>query len=203
LLRFGEAYQVDPSGVRDFAGNDSPYNLTFTTRPAPAFLVEDGFESAKEEDLGGARLLAGAGTPVISGVKSFYVPPMEHQPSSGGRTIFALRLNVANGDTFIRFSYRTVDVPAAEKYGIATAFGVGTVGQSVGWSGPFETNQPKTPYELPDHTRVLVGPLYQAKILLPTGVSGEVFVAGNGGAVTCLQPRPPLQGIIIDDVRTE
>jgi hypothetical protein len=203
LRRFGEQYRLSPAGAHDFAGNAVNAEPAFTTNVLPDVLVQDGFESAQQQDVGGgAKLLEGASPPVIAGTKSLYIPPQEGQFSTT-TPLFVWRLAVKPGATFIRFSYRTVDVPSGAKYGIAIGFGVGSVGKTVFWSAPVETNAPKVGLPLPDRPDLLVGPLYEAKLGVPTDATDEVFVAGYGGTATCILPSPPQQGIIIDDVRVE
>jgi hypothetical protein len=205
LLRFSESYRVTVDGVVDLAGNAAlPQEAPgFTTNAAPALLVEGGFESAREEDLAGAKLItAGGALPVISGSKSFYVPPEEGQPSDM-TSLFTLRLPVRPTDTKIRFSYRTVDVPRGAGNGLAMVFGVASVGRTVPFVGSGPPIQPKSTVDLPEGGQVMVGPVQQEVLGLPSDVTDEVFVAAYGGTATCVLPSPPQQGIIIDDVRLE
>ena len=108
LLRYGEQYQVDISGIRDFAGNDAvgaPEGLSFTTRPPPPLVAPDGFESVTDATLGGAQLLSAAGDPIISGTRSLYVPP----PALGSTVQLTLRLAITPGASTLRFAYRSVN----------------------------------------------------------------------------------------------
>ncbi|HMF43564.1 MAG TPA: hypothetical protein VKQ32_22980 [Polyangia bacterium] len=204
LLRYGETYNLDISGVRDFNGNaavgSTPDSLTYTTRPLPPLVAQDGFESVTDATLGGAEVLTGAGDPIISGARSLYVAPISAVGVPALTIQFALRLAVAPGDTVVRLTYRGVNpnalttpefVVASVNGPIASASAVGPNG-----NGTFATI---------DGTQVLLGPIGTASIPLPQNVSGEIVIACWMDATTlCNTPQPTeISGIIIDDLRLE
>jgi hypothetical protein len=201
LLRFGEPYHVLVDGIVDFAGNKATAPSQFTTRAAPPLVAEDGFESVTSPTLGGAALIAGTGSPVIAGNKSLYVPPA-FSNGLGTAAQFTLGLAVKPGDTVIRFSYRAV---AASTFstGSAPVLGVASTGKPITWQRLTASNDPKTPFKMPDQTTVLLGPVNLAELPLPAGATDEVFLDRLGQSSGCGLPPPPLDGIIIDDLRVE
>src|SRR4029078_4137633 len=114
LLRYGEAYRVDITGMSDFAGNAATGNLEFTTRAPLPLVADDGFESLTDTMLGGAQVLSGAGAPIINGTRSLYVPPGDAIAPGGPTTQMALRLAVAPGSKMVRFAYRAGNPGASQ-----------------------------------------------------------------------------------------
>jgi hypothetical protein len=204
LLRYGETYRLDISGVVDFAGNaavgSATDSLTFTTRPAPPLVAADGFESVTSATLGGAEVLSGAGDPIISGGRSLYVPPASPVGAAVVMTQFALRLAVAPGDTVVRLAYRVVNPNGFTTQFFAVASSgtkISTGDGSGGGGGAFVTI---------DGTEVALGPIATASIPLPDNAAAEVIVAGMTDAnYSCSSgPQPTeLSGVIIDDLRSE
>jgi hypothetical protein len=201
LLRFGEPYHVVVDGIADFAGNKATSVLQFTTRAPPPLVAEDGLESVTSSTLSGALVIAGNTSPVIAGNKSLYLPPSS-STIQGTSAQLTLGLAVKPGDTVIRFSYRTV---AASTFstGAAPFFGVASVGKPITWQRLTASNDPKTSFKMPDQTTVLLGPVNLAELPLPAGTSDEVFLDRLGQSYGCGLPPPPLDGIIIDDLRVE
>jgi hypothetical protein len=206
VLRYGTTYTVALDGYRDFAGNLGTTGTEFTlkTLPAPDLAAEDGFESATGTTLGGARLISGAGMPVLTGTQSLYAPPPT-TPAQSVPTPLALRLPVAPGDRFIRFSYRQVAAFSGSFFQ-PQVLQVGSVGGTpANASLPVET-APATSFQMPDGTTIYLGTKLTAEIPLPAGTlgtTGEVVVqrALPGTPACGLVPPPP--GLIVDDVRVE
>lgn len=201
LLKYGETYRVAEAGLTDFAGNIAKAGPSFTTRPAPPLIVEDGFESVAAQTLGGAIVADGTNAPVLAGKRSLYVPP-----SGGGEgpvSQLALRLAVNPGDTVIRFSYRVVGLNSSP-FGAVLSFLVAGAGTPVaGRVLPADT-QPRTEFRLSPQTVVYVSAaLEKAELPLPAGTHGEVFLDRVGGSSWCGLPPPPTLGIVIDDLRVE
>ena len=204
LLRYGETYTLDLSGVRDFAGNaavgTTADSLTFSTRPLPPLVAPDGFESVTGATLGGAEVLAGAGDPIISGARSLYAAPASAIGAPAWTTQFALRLAVAPGASVVRLSYRDVNSNGLTipEFMVASVGGPLAVVSADGPSGS------ATSVTI-DGTTVTLGPIGTATIRLPQNVSGEIVIAcRTDGAYLCNTPRPTeISGIIIDDLRVE
>lgn len=198
LLRYSDEYRVTLDGVTDLDGNPPPATtaLTFTTRAPPPLVAEDGFESVTDTTLGGAQVLSGAGAPTIQGARSLYIPPAA---SVAGRvTQIALRLPILSGDTFLRFTYRSVN--PGDAFGVY--FVVASVGGSIGTATlPPDGAGATTPATI-DGTQVLLGPLMTATIGLPGDAHGEVVLARLAAQPSsCGGPAPrPVPGLIIDDL---
>ena len=204
ILQFGQTYDVQTSGLTDFAGNQSAGDLQLTTVAAPPLLAEDGFESATGTMLGGALLLGNGNAAVIDGTQSLYVPADNAPVGGPGATAAAppltLRLALAAGDTVLRFSYRAVGD------GVWPAFQIGSVGAAATFVALTRAAAATTMVSLPLNTTSAVGPVQQAEIPLPPTAHGEIFLEryvtgslGCGGGL----PFPGYAGIIIDDVRAE
>lgn len=208
LLRYGEAYRLDISGVRDFAGNaavgTTTDSLTFTTRPPPPLVAQDGFESVTDATLAGAQVLSGASDPIISGTRSLYVPPAFAMGASSLTVQIALRLAVSPGDTVVRFTYRYVNSNGSPtpEFVIARVGGrlLSSVaddpsGNGSGTTATISGNQ------------VTLGPIAAATIKLPADATDEIVFAGmtSLGTPSCFGSTPigSLAGIIIDDLRVE
>lgn len=203
VLRFGEQYRVDMTGVRDFAGNPAVARdingLVFTTAPVPPLVAADGFESVTTATLGGAQVLSGTGTPIISGSRSLYIPPVASGVGSGPATQLALRLAVTPGSTTVRFSYRYVN----QDSGTSTYFTVGSVGGSYrNFAPPLNLNVMTS--ATIGTTLVMLGPLDTAVNPLPADAAGDIVLerVAQIESSSC-GPRRPIPGIIIDDLRTE
>jgi len=193
-------YRLNVDGVTDFAGNAAgPPTLDFTTRAAPPLVAEDGFESVTGPTLDGAQILLGPAAPVIAGTRSLYMPSAPSPTAQA--TQFALRLAVAPGDTVVRFSYRVVEPPSRPD---STPFAVGSPGASRLVMMLPRTTAPNELVTIADRGSVWVGPLATAEIPLPPDAASEVVIAriqrgyGCPGALL-----PPVEGIIIDDLRVE
>jgi len=202
VLRFGEQYSIDMSGVIDFAGNaavaPSTGGLTFATAPLPPLVAADGFETTTATSLGGAELLSGPDDPIISGTRSLYLPSGESFTSQATKTTLAFRLAVSPGASLLRFSYRIVN-PANTDY---SYFAFGSVGRSIGsaslsyQSGSTMATIAGTPVEL--------GPLSNFAVSLPADVTDEIVVERISPRDYCVGfGSHPTQGIIIDDLRAE
>jgi hypothetical protein len=204
ILQFGQTYDVQTTGLADFAGNQSVGNLQLTTVAAPPLLAEDGFESATGTMYGGGLLLGNGNAAVIAGAQSLYVPadnaPVGGPGSRAAAPGLTLRLALAPGDTVLRFSYRAVGE------GIWPPFLIGSVGAAPTLVMLTRAAAATTLVALPLDTTSAVGPVQQAEIPLPASAHGEIFVeryvsatVGCGGGL----PFPGYAGIIIDDVRAE
>lgn len=200
MLRFGEQYRITIDGITDFAGNVAGWlgDPTFTTRPAPPFVLPDGFESITDDTLGGALVLSGAGAPAINGARSLYVPPVASLPASGFVTQVALRLPVSASSTTLRFNYRFVN--PGDTSGVY--FVIASVGGSiedVSLDSPAGATTPATIGQ----AEVALGPTASAAIALPPDAHDEVVFARIASqSSSCGGPAPaPVPGIIIDDLR--
>ena len=85
---YGRTYTVAVDGIADFAGHPATATgaTSFTTRPAPPLVPEDGFESATGTTLGGVHILSGA--VAIAGTRSLYIPPTSGGPFFGTASPF-------------------------------------------------------------------------------------------------------------------
>jgi hypothetical protein len=200
---YGRTYTVAVDGIADFAGHPATATgaTSFTTRPAPPLVPEDGFESATGTTLGGAQILSGA--VAIAGTRSLYIPATPAGPFSGPRprsTRLAVRLAVAPGDTVVRFAYRLVSATnglGGLTFTLASEGGK-TSRKSLGGDGTAPTMA-----TLPDGSQVQVGPIATAEIPLPADVGGEVVFAEQVPGFGAGLPPPPVPGVIIDDLRVE
>jgi len=204
MWRYSDQYSLLIDGVADFAGNPAIASFIFTTAAPPPLVAEDGFESATGATLAGAQLLSGAGAPVISGMRSLYIPPIgSSAPGSTGTRQLMLRLALDPGDTVIRFAYRTV-VPAGSTTGTfaSASYTLGSeAGQVVG-SSPTLTSQPTTVMTIGASGNFEVGPVTTAALALPADAAGEVTLMRTAPGSTGL-PGRPVMGLIIDDLRAE
>jgi hypothetical protein len=204
LLRYGEQYHLSVDGITDFAGNAaSPVSVQFTTAAAPPLVAEDGFESTTGAMLGGAQILAGTGEPVLTGARSLYIPASGGGAPSGPRpqrTQLVLRLAVTPGDTVVRFAYRTVN-PSTVSTGtiiFVAVPGGGGAAQNV-TSAPTPTTAATVAGQA-----VSLGPPAMAEIPLPADASSEIVIARIAYGTGCSGlPPPPIEGMIIDDLRVE
>jgi hypothetical protein len=203
VLRWGTTYTVALDGFRDFAGNLGTTGAEFEIRTLalPDAAAEDGFESATGPTLGGARLISGAGMPLLAGSKSLYVGTMA-TTALGEPGSLALRLPVAAGDRFIRFSYQQVAGSSGMSLPPTTLlFGLAG-GQPGSTTIPSET-APLTPFALPNGATIYLGAKSTAEIALAAGATGEVVIERAPQPPGCgLPPRPP-PGLLIDDLRVE
>jgi len=202
MLRFGEAYRVTFDGITDLAGNiPAPADLSFTTRPPPPLIAADGFESVTDETLGGARVLSGAGAPIIDGTRSLYVPPVSSLGTAAQVTRIALRVPVAPGASVLRLSYQVVN-PGDPN---VPTFLFGGVGGAIGSIGPtMQTGSPTTRATI-DGTDVTLGQTVTTFAALSADTGTEVvlaLIASQASSCGGLPP-PPVSGLILDDVRTE
>jgi hypothetical protein len=206
LLPFGQTFDVQTAGTKDFAGNQAAGDLQFTTVAAPPVIPEDGFESAAGTMVGGALVLGDGNGAVIAGAKSLYLPA-ETPPIGGfggqppGFSLL-LRLAVAPGDTVVRFSYRVVGD------GLWPGFAMGSVGAAPAFFQLIKPAGPTTTYTLPLGAMSAVGPVLQAEIPLPPTAHDEIFIerytgSGIGACGGGAPPAPDTAGIIIDDLRVE
>ena len=202
MLRFAEAYRVTVDGITDLAGNfPAPADLSFTTRPAPPLVAPDGFESVTDPMLAGARVLSGAGAPVITGTRSLYVAPVASLGGGAQVTQMALRLPVAPGATVLRLSYQVVN-PGDPT---VPTFLFGSVGGTIGSIGPtMQTGSPTTRATI-DGTEVTVGQRVTTFAALSADTGTEVVLAliATQASSCGAPPPPPVPGLILDDVRTE
>jgi hypothetical protein len=203
LLPFDQAYTVDVANVADFAGNRATTDdrlLIFGTGSAPMLVAADGFESQTDMTLfGTASFVSAPNFPVISGVRSLYVPPEGVQPAFAGTT-FALRLPIAPGATVLRFSYRILlrdTTPGSD-----ATYLVGSVGSPLVTTMLPTTNGTTEPVTI-GGAQFTLGPLATATINLPDPNAAEVMLARTVQPPACGRPLPPPGGIIIDDLRTE
>jgi len=202
LLAFGQQYQVtfDSDSITDFAGNPARWNgePTFTTRPAPPFVLPDGFESVTDDTLGGAQVLSGTGAPAINGARSLYIPAAASLPASGFVTQLALRLPVSASSTTVRFNYRIVNPGDMSGVYLVIA-SVGGMIQTVSLDSTPGTTTPATIGQ----DQVVLGPTASAVIALPPDAHDEVVFARIASqSASCGGPPPhPVPGIIIDDLR--
>ena len=164
-------------------------------------MPEDGFESAAIATLGGAQIVADTSAPVITGARSLYI-----LASSGGvpgtkpqQTQLALRLTVAPGDTVVRFAYRAVNPNSFD----GTYFAVATPGGRMTVMSVRSTATPTTSATIADQA-VTLRPLAMAEIPLPADASSEVVIARIVRGTGCTgMPAPPVEGMLIDDLRVE
>lgn len=203
VLRFGEQYSIDLTGMTDFAGNAAVApdvgGLGFVTAAVPPLIPADGFESASGATLGGGEVLSGPGDPIISGTRSLYIPPGDSPANGTTKTQLALRLSAAPGKTFLRFSYRTVDaVDAGNAY-----FAVGSVGGSMTTIVLPADGSGSTTATIRG-AQVSLGPVATWALELPTDATGEIVFERIAQPTICPGfPAPPTAGIIIDDLRVE
>jgi hypothetical protein len=200
MLAFGETYRISFDGITDFAGNPAGWigDPTFTTRPAPPFVLPDGFESVTDDTLGGALILSGAGTPTISGARSLYVPPAAALAASGFVTQLALRLPVSLTSTTLKFTYRFVNPGNTSGLYFVIASVGGSI-ETVSLASPPGATTPATIGQ----DQVVLGPTATAAIALPPDARDEiVFARIASQSSSCGGPAPaPVPGIIIDDLR--
>jgi hypothetical protein len=200
---YGRTYTVAVDGIADFAGHPATATGTtsFTTRPAPPLIPEDGFESATGTTLGGAQLLSGA--VAIAGTRSLYIPAISAIGPASARdrvTRLALRLAVGPGETVVRFSFRPVSSTSGVR-GLSFTLaceGGKTSGKVVAGEGTAATTA-----TLPDGSQVQVGPISTAEIPLPADVGAEIVFAEQVPSSPGGLPAPPVSGVIIDDLRVE
>jgi hypothetical protein len=203
VLRWGTSYIVALDGFRDFAGNLGTTGVPFEIRTiaAPDIAAEDGFESATGTTLGGARIISGAGMPVLTGGKSLYAGTAL-TTALGDPGSLALRLPVAAGDHFIRFSYQRVSGSSSPSLSPTTLL-FGLAGGPPGsMTIPSET-APLTPFALPSGATIYLGAKSTAEIALPANATGEVVIERPLLPATCGLPPPPPPGLLIDDLRVE
>jgi hypothetical protein len=201
VLRYGTTYRVALDGFVDFAGNVGTTGTAFeiTTIDAPEAAAEDGFESATGTMLGGARIISGAGWPVLAGAKSLYAPGSS---GLGGASPLAVRLPVAPGDNVIRFSYQQVSWSASGFLSTQT-FRLGSVGGTPAFAAIKAETAPYTPLSLPDQSTIYLGAPATAEIPLPAGAAGEVVIERVVPFFTGCGPPTPFPGLIVDDLRVE
>ena len=203
LLRYGETYRLDLSGVRgagDAAIGSTPDSLTFTTRPLPPLAAADGFESVASETLGGARILSGTGDPIISGTRSLYIPPTTALGAPHWTFRFAFRLAVVPGNTVVRFTFREVNSNGLT----ASVLLAASVGGRLAYAQASSPAGSGTRVTI-DGTEVILSQIGTASIALPPDASDEIVVTGVTDATYyCNTPKPrELSGLIIDDLRVE
>jgi hypothetical protein len=202
LLPFDQSYTVDIANVTDFAGHPATTDglLFFGSGAAPMLVAADGFESQTDMTLPGtASFVSAPNFPIISGVRSLYVPPEGGQPGYAVRT-FALRIPIAPGATVLRFSYRILLRDTTP--GASATYVVGSVGSPLVTTMLPTTNGTTEPVTI-GGTAFTLGPLATATINLPDPHAAEVMLARTVQPPPCGRPLPPPGGIIIDDLRTE
>lgn len=203
MWRYGEQYSIAFDGLVDFAGNAYPPGggVTLTIAAAPPLVGEDGFESATGTTLAGAQILTGTGTPIITGARSLYVPPLPDVLTSGRAqmTQFALRVALAPGDTVLRFSYREVN---PNVFGSAY-FLMGSEGGQVVSPSLASPTQAPTTATIPGTGTVMLGPTTTAEFALPPDAAGAITLTRIARAAGTSMPAPPVTGLIIDDLRAE
>jgi hypothetical protein len=199
---YGRAYAVAVDGIADFAGHAATAAgaTSFTTRPAPPLVPEDGFESASGPSLDAAQVLSGAEAPTITGARSLYIPPMGAPYAQPRVTRLALRLAVAPGDTVVRFAYRVVNASGSRVLSFVLVGDGGTYAHTTLVN---ESTEPPTTATLPDGEQVSLGAVATAELPLPTDVGSEVIVTEQVQGYGLGLPSPPVPGIIIDDLRVE
>jgi hypothetical protein len=205
LLRFGEQYTVDLTGLSDFAGNAAVVQtaggvLTFTTRAAPPLVAADGFESVTGATLGGGQVLsATAGDPTITGTRSLYLPPA-NLALTVPPPMLTLRLGVVPGANALRFSYRLVNPGPVTNMTFVAA----SVGGPISTIVPALEGTTTTPMNIAGQA-VTVGPVSTATIGLQPGTTDEIVLerAIQWGLRSCGPAYLSAPGIIIDDLRTE
>jgi hypothetical protein len=206
MLRYATQYFITTGGITDFARNApiAGNNLTFTTRALPPLAAEDGFESVTDATFGGVQVLSGAGAPTLSGARSLYIPPTSGVPTTTTQPQFLVRLMLTQGDTVVRFAYRTVTAGTT-----STSFPYGAT-----WLLGSEGGMIASPSLPPDAgattpatiggAQVTLGPLMTATFTLPPDAHSEVALQRTAQSYAgCGGPMPPISGLIIDDLRAE
>jgi hypothetical protein len=203
VLRWGEVYKIETTGLKDLAGNA----LTFTTPPtattpaAPPLQAEDGFEAVTGPTFAGAGVLKGGPLAPIAGTTSLVVGNvsatfMSYQIG----TSLALRLAVKPGDTVLRFDRRLVAPNNPPDPAWRGAFFVGAVGK------PLQSDNDV----LDDFSQVALaggGVVWESAVgtttlPLPAGASGEISFEIVTEPTDCETP-PPLVALILDNLRVE
>jgi hypothetical protein len=205
-LRYATVYGFVTGPIADFAGNAAGglTGTTFMTWPRPPLAAEDGFEGVATPTFGGVPVLSGAGAPTITGATSLYIAPVNSFDTQ--QPLLALRLQVSPGDSWIRFSYRTVIAGAAS--GPAFSYGVGfAVGSEGGtFTRPTLPPDPSTATTLATiaGAQVSLGPVMTATFGVPTDATTEVVLQRTHNRFAgCGFPLPSIAGIILDDLRVE
>jgi hypothetical protein len=201
-LLYGDTYTILAYNVFNLVGKAATTSSQFQTLPDPPFVLPDGFESVTAASIGDALVIS-TGYPVITGIKSLYLPPQEHAAAQPRK--LALRLGLPVGATRIAFTYRTVNVgtesPADLKFAWAS------FGEPIA-SMTLAPAQNPTSAQFPDLGTVALGP--PTLVQLPLGAAAdnhsEIVLDLIDSPVGACAPGPPVgpstnrTGIIMDDV---
>jgi hypothetical protein len=205
VLRSGAAYRVITTGLVDFGGNSGQgaAAVVVDTRAAPPLIPEDGFESVADGALGGSQVVSGAWWPVLAGTKSLYSPALFSGIGAlPPYTPLALRIALAPGDQFVRFSYRVV-AQSETTFVWGPTLTIGAPGSAAGAVMLASESGTFAPFQPANQATIYLGELKTAEIPIPAGSTGDLLIQRVESFTTCGLPPPPAAGIIIDNLRAE
>jgi hypothetical protein len=212
-LRPGDTYDVHLGP--DFAGNQAPTTMSFTTAAAPPLVPDDGFESVTGTMFAGAGVLHGGPLTPISGQTSlllntgfgggFGFLPYDLGPS------VAVRLAVSRGDTVVRFDTQLIapdpidsaafvgTIRVASFQGLSVSLLPGVIGSSMNVSGTDFVKQ-----TLPQLGDVYISPVKTVEIALPPGAADQDELTFEIAGVTFQCSAPPSPTVLVlDNLRVE
>jgi hypothetical protein len=205
VLRYGEKYHVDSSGVVDLTGvHGAAFDLTFETPAAPPLLAEDGFEGVTTTTLGGASVVSTGSLPPITGTTSVYVSSIHGSPITQSGSPLTVRLPVQTGDTKVRFSYRIVaqDQSTLGFNDVSATTIVGVVDGKTSSGTRFVDGGHRTMLAGVDAGTIYLGDIQAMEIPLPEGATNEVVFELATSQFSC-GPTAPTAGVLVDDLRVE
>jgi hypothetical protein len=183
--------------LSDFAGNETPVDVTIATFADPGLLADGGFEGDLAGRLDGGATMMGAPGPVppMGGARSLLVP-------SDGR--FTVRLAAGEGTGSLTFRYRMLyraDLAFPDGFrvqlGSVTTARItsGIVGPPAGALQP--TGDPVwVAASRPSVAAIALGDL-------TAGEAGDVLLDIASAAAPCTTNPPGSQAIVVDDIRFE
>ena len=202
LPRYGTAYDLLITPWQDLAGNAGAPLGQVMTRPAPRLVAREDFEDPAGAS-GDGLIVDGTVLPPISGQRSAVL-----HVHSGLDSSLALdsphvtaRLQVAPGDTVVRFSARPFgSATLASPFGVHMQVGVpgGAITAAV-----LPASQ-ETLSQTSSAGGYLLGDVRTIEIPLPDGATSEVIVDLSATPPSpCSLPVPGPVGYLIDDLRVE
>lgn len=206
MLRWGEVYKVEATGVKDLAGNAFAPSATETTPAPPPLQPEDGFEAVTGTTYAGGGVLKGGPLAPIAGTTSLLVGDVDTFLSYEVGATLTVRLAVAPGDTVVRFDTRLVapNQPDDSSGAFRGIMFVGAVGKELQATADV-IGDTFTMVSLAGGATVWQSGVGAVEIPLPDGATGEVSLEIMQEPVGPPGCGLPVQTIVmlVDNVRVE
>jgi hypothetical protein len=206
-LRYGATYNVVVAPWVDLTGIAGATPKQLTTTAVPPLAAEDGFEGTATT-VGGAKIIDATVLPPITGQRSVLMSAAYGASLPFGNmssTQLTVRLAVAAGDRFVRFSLRplgTFQTPAAT---FNTAIRVAVPGGAI-TVVPMPPHEPfRTQQTVPGAGNpIWMGDVRTVEVPLPDGTTNEVvFDFSTSNVSFGCGPPEPTTSYLLDDLRAE